>query len=386
MLRKKFDLWSYSGVITRKKIGEYYHHHASGVLPYITDSVLNLENPEISRPHFRRSEIPEKNIISNSWSIFLSRGIEYFLRLKKPLKIDNVDILDKINDDLNIYFDYCFRIRLLYAQKLATDFLLALGKKPKVVVMECPYDQMGYVWSFHSHSIPVIELQHGVINANHYAYNSAFHGGILSPDILCVYGEEEYKFITNRYTPYCPKVIKTGLFILDESNKYFKDDIFKDLRGKYKNIIVVAGQSDCEESLLRFIEETSHITPDNLYIYIPRRVCNLNCNSDNVIIKFNVNIYQYIKWCDIHCTVSSTTCLESQYFEKPNIFVEINNTAKKYYEEILKEENGSYFVNCPEKFRDVCDVINNNIFIYRDLFARGTVENVRKVINKFLLC
>lgn len=386
VLRKKIDIWSYSGVITRKKLGSLYHHHASGVLPYITDSVLNLENPETSRPHFHRNEIPEKYIISNAWSIFLSRGLEYLLRLKH-VNIENATIIEEINKECGVEFDYKFRARLLYAQKLATDCLLWFGKHPKVVVMECPYDQMGYVWSFHNHNIPVIELQHGVINSNHYGYNADFNSTILAPDALCVYGEEEYNYITNKKNPFCPIIKKTGLFILDEANKFFEEDIFKDERKSYDKIIVVAGQSDCEENLLNFIDKLSIITPDVLYVYIPRRVCSLICNRKNVRILYNVNIYQYLKWCDIHCTVSSTTCLESQYFQKPNIFVQLNDTARIYYGHILSEDNGSFFVKNQEEFKAVIDQLcANPSFEYRDFFTKGNVELTKEVLKLYISC
>ena len=384
VITKKMDIWSYSGVITRKKIGDKYYHHVSGALPSITEKVLNLENPESSRHHFKKTEIPEKYIISNAWSIFLSRGFEYFLRLNN-LSVENEYIFEEINNKLNITFDYKFRIRLLYAQKLATDFLLKVGKKPKVVAMECPYDQSGYVWSFHEHDIPVVELQHGVLNDNHYAYNSIYYGGILAPDEICVYGNEEYNFLRNRETPFCNMVTKTGLFILDKADQYFENDIFELERKSYKSIVVVAGQSDCEENLLAFIEETSNQTPDVFYAYIPRRVCSLECHSKNVKIYFNVNIYQYLKWCDIHCTVSSTTCLEAQYFNKPNVFVELNNTAKQYYGNLLKEENGSFFVNSTDSFIYVlekCSKPGNYYFL--DLFTKGNVERLKEVFNKYI--
>lgn len=381
---RRMDIWSYSGVITRKQIGDKYYHHVSGALPFVTENVLNLENPESSRPHYKKKEIPEKYIVSNAWSILLSRGFEYFLRLKK-MSVENAYVFEEINKKYNIPFDYYFRIRLLYAQKLATDILLKIGKKPKVVAMECPYDQSGYVWSFHEHNIPVVELQHGVLNDNHYAYNSMFHGGILAPDEICVYGDEEYKYLNNRETPFCAKVTKTGLFILDKANQYFDKDIFESERKAYKKIIVVAGQSNCEEKLLAFIEEVSKYTPDIFYAYIPRRICVLDCHSKNVKIYFNVNIYQYLKWCDLHCTVSSTTCLESQYFCKPNIFIELNNTAREYYGHILKEENGSFFANSIDSFISVlnkCFITRNYSFL--DLFTKDNVEKLRVVFNKYI--
>ena len=384
VIRGKFDVWSYSGVITRKKIGSMYHHHAAGVLPYITDSILKLENPERTRPHYKKTEIPEKNIISNSWSIFLSRGLEFLLRYKS-INIENSEILDKINEECGLSFDYKFRVRLLYAQKIATDILLWVGKKPKVVVMECPYDQMGYVWSFHCHDIPVVELQHGVINGNHYAYNFALHGGILAPDALCLYGDEEYNFISNRRIKFCPVVKKTGLFILDEADRCFVDDIFEEDRKIYSKVVVVAGQTGLEERLLSFIEETSKLTLDILYVYIPRRESDISTMRSNIRIVYNVNIYEYLKWCDVHCTVSSTTCLESQYFNKPNIFVELNDTARIYYGHVLNEINGSFFVGTPSECADkIRYCIDNSRFEFRNLFEKGSVELVKDVIGKYI--
>lgn len=384
VITKKMDVWSYSGVITRKQIGDKYYHHVSGTLPLITESVLNLENPESSRPHLKKNEIPEKHIISNAWSILLSRGFEYFLRLKK-FPIENESVFEEINNKYNIKFDYKFRIRLLYAQKLATDFLLFLGRQPKVIAMECPYDQSGYVWSFHEHNIPVVELQHGVLNDNHYAYNSMFQGGILAPDEICVYGDEEYKFLNDRKVPYCSKVTKTGLFILDKSEQYFDNDIFENERKKYRGIVVVAGQSDCEESLLSFIEEASVNTPDIFYAYIPRRVCSISTKKNNIKIFFNVNIYQYLKWCDLHCTVSSTTCLEVQYFRKPNIFIELNNTARQYYGSLLKEENGSFFIkDVHEYIKVVYNCLESNTFKFLNLFSRGNEQKIKNVFSKYI--
>lgn len=383
---KRMDIWSYSGVITRKKIGIKYHHHASGVLPALYDRILNFENPEASRPHFSKEKIPEKYIISNSWSIFLSRGIEYILRIRN-LKISNGEILEKINANYHILFDYKFRIRLLYAQKIATDILLKIGKRPKLAVIECPYDQMGYVWSFHTHSIPVIELQHGVLNDSHYAYNSIYNGGILAPDVLCVYGNQELEFLNSRRTPFCNEIVKTGLYILELSDKFFKDDIFLADRNIYDAIIVIAGQSDCERELLAFIEKTAIISPQYKFIYLPRRICDLKSSIKNISIVFNVNIYQYLKHCDIHCTVSSTTCLEAQYFNKPNIFIELNNTARKYYGDILTEENGSFFISDPISLKAKIDYIiyNNRSFTFKQLFEKETSIKIKKVIDNYLI-
>lgn len=384
VIRKQMDIWSYSGVITRKKIGNLYHHHSSGVLPQIDDKVLNWEKPDPSKPHFNKNEIPEKYIVSNSWSIFLTRAAEYFLRFIPFKKIENGYVMEKINLDYNINYNYKYRVRMLYAQKIATDILLFFAKKPKLIAMECPYDQMGYVWSFHKHGLKVIEFQHGVLNANHYGYNSMFNGGILAPDAICVYGDEEYNYLKGRDVPFCERVEKTGLFIMEKANQYFKEDLFEGERRQYKKIIVAAGQNDFEEIFLRFIDETASLDLENLYVYIPRKKCDLKKIGNNVRIVFDVNIYEYLKWCDVHCTVSSTTCLESQYFNKPNIFVEFNDTARIYYSSVIKEENGSFFVKTPREFVEKISFCTDRNFKFRNLFSKGNLEQTYKVINSYM--
>lgn len=385
-IRKKMDIWSYSGMITRKRVGDKYIHHVSGVLPEITNKVLYFENPEMTKPHLPLKSIPEKYIISNAWSIFLSRMMEYALRLR-TIRIENEAIMDQINHDYKIQYNYKFRTRLLLGQKIATNILLFFGKKPKAVVMECPYNQMGYVWSFHNHDIPVIELQHGVLNDNHYAYNSIYYGGILAPDSICVYGDQEYEYLINRKTPFCKKVFKTGLFILESVDKFFKKDPFKDLRTKFKGFIVVAGQTDCEQELLKFIDSCASLTKQYMYFYVPRRSGDLESMETNVHILNNVNIYEYLKWCDIHCTVSSTTCLEAQYFSTPNIFIELNDTARNYYGQILTEDNGSFFCSNKNDFKQLIDYIsmNQNKFKYKNLFAKDTTYRVKKVLENYNL-
>lgn len=64
---------------------------------------------------------------------------------------------------------------------------------------------MGMVWSAHDNGIPVVELQHGVLNAHHYAYNPTFHSDELYPDEICVYGDVEYDYFMNHSRQYAKR-------------------------------------------------------------------------------------------------------------------------------------------------------------------------------------
>ena len=129
------------------------------------------------------------------------------------------------------------------------------------MIIECPYTIMGYVWSLHKKAIPVIELQHGVLNDKHYAYNSLYTSPILYPDEICVFGEDEYQFLTGDDSHYCKKVYKTGLYFMELAQKSFTNDIFREYRVKYEHIILVAGQRGYEEAMADYIREAAKKTP-----------------------------------------------------------------------------------------------------------------------------
>jgi hypothetical protein len=299
------------------------------------------------------------------------------------LDIKNEKIIKDVLDKYGIMFNYKKHIRILYAQRLSTEVLLFLGHKPNVVFIEVPYTKMGYLWAFHKHNIPVVELQHGVLNSKHNAYNSLFNAEILAPDEICVYGEEEFKYLTEKTTPYSNKITKTGLFILEKSDVFFQKDIFKEYRGNYEEIVIVSGQTGYEKQLASFIDQVALRTPKNKFIYIPRRKTKIYFKAKNISLIFGVNIYEYLKWCDIHCTIFSTTCLEAHYFSKPNILFDYNNIASNYYRTNLDEVNGFYYINNVDEFIKALYAIRNNKLTYKELFADNHFKRMKDVISRY---
>lgn len=381
---KKHKVWVFSGTITRKKIGSKYEHHVIGALTKVCPDILLIENPEANCPHYKKKEIIEKHIVSNSWTLLTSRILELFLRLKRVM-IENEELLISIIKNLGVSFNYKAYVMRLLAQKIATDLLLKLGHKPKTAFMICPYGHMGYVWALHSHGIPVVELQHGVINEHHYAYNSKYYTDVFQPDEICVYGENEYHFFSEIQQKYAKRVTKTGLYILERSEDFFACDIFQDYRGKYRFIVVAAGQTGYEKEFADFIDNVASNLLEVLFIYIPRRPeGDLIFKSDNVLYKYGVNIYEYLKWCDVHCTISSTTCLEAHFFHKPNIFFSKNGTAKEYYGDLLGESNGTFYAENIQAFINAFHKATLGSFEYKDVFVRNSVNNIKNVISRYV--
>lgn len=380
---RKYQIWNYSSSTTRKKIGEIYEHHVSGYLHKSPYPLLTIEFQSPGIQTIRRARIPEKNIVSGSWSLALMALIEVLLRPFKQ-KIDGEETLIKIIEELGGTFDYKRRLRLLIAQKATTDFFLSIGHKPQLFIIECSYTQMGRIMSAHKHNIPVVELQHGVLNSNHYAYNPTYHSDLFYPDEICVYGIEEYNYFSNIEKSFVNKVSATGLYILDKSRVYFKDDLFAEDRKTYTRIAVVAGQMGGEERLSEFIDSVASKVKDILFVYIPRHIIELKFESQNVRLKIGVNIYEYLKWCDFHVTISSTTGLEAHFFKKPVLFCDFNNVAKEYYGSIIKEENGTFYLHTEEEFIDKLADIKQTSYEYKELFAYDSEKKMQAVLDRYL--
>lgn len=379
---KRHKNWLFTATERRKLIGNKYIQRVSGFMSEIDENCLLIEKPSTHQPHISKKHIAEKHIISEAHLLLSAHIIERFLRYKK-LTIDNENILLKILKDYSLSFDYNYFVRYLWSQKIATNLLLSFSHKPERVLIECPYNILGYVWSLHCHNIKVIELQHGVIGNSHYAYILP-HNSIFSPDEIWVYGLRDVRFLNNHNPQYAVDVFDTGLYYLDYAYRAFDQDIFAQYRSKFKHIIVFAGQAAVEEAVHKFIDTAAVENPETLFIYVPRFADEIfDIELPNVIFAPGVNIYQYLKWCDLHCTVSSTTCLEAAYYGKKTIFFNFNNLATKYYEDTLIEGQGVRYISSPHQVRHAIEsLITSTENINSDGFSKFSLDHVGNLLKR----
>lgn len=379
---RKYKVWVFSHNGSRNVIGNKRIERTTGCVIDAEPQTLFVEKPDMHQVEFPRKSIPEKQIVSESWLLLLVHLVAklYPLRL---IKITNEICLKEILNNEKIQFDYKNSIRVLIAQKKVFDFLLKIVPNPKKIIIECPYTIMGYVWSLHSHGIKVIEMQHGVLNKHHYAYNSIYPSKFLYPDEMWVFGEEEYKFMSGRDCNYCNDINIVGLYFLDYARKYFSDNPFAVYKNEGLKVCLVAGQTGYEDQMASFIGEIASHNKDCLFVYVPRSVdTKLVFKSENVVFKPGVNIYEYMIWCEIHLTISSTTCLECQFYHKPTIFYDYEKRASVYYGEILKPENGAIYISEPNAFSEALNKLANMNICYREIFANNTVQKMKELLNK----
>ena len=374
--------WLFTATERRKAIVDKHVLRVSGFMSEIDKNCLVVEKPSTHQSHLSKKHIAEKHIVSEAYLLVSAHMIERFLR-HNDLKIDNEQILLKILNEYSLTFDYKYFVRYLWSQKIATDLLLRLSPKPEKVLIECPYNILGYVWSFHQHNIKVIELQHGVIGNSHYAYILP-KNSIFSPDEIWVYGKRDVRFLKEFNPQYAAEIFDTGLYYLDYAYRAFNQDIFAQYRKQYKHIIVFAGQAAVEEAVHQFIDSAAAENPETLFIYVPRFVDEVfTVKRSNVIFAPGVNIYQYLKWCDFHSTVSSTTCLEAAYYGKRTIFYNFENLATNYYDGTLIEGQGVRYINSPHQFRTAIESLTTSPEnINSDGFSKFSLNHVSNLLKR----
>lgn len=381
---KRHDVWSFTACDRRKQIGGKRIHRISGVFAAEEMSCLMIEKPLKGLGHYPRKEIEERDIISESWLLMTFHVLEFFSRCFTP-KLENDYLLKQILGENNLVFNYLRYVNTLNAQRKAMRLMLRILPKPRVAVMECPYDKMGYMWAFHEEGVKVVEMQHGSLNGNHIAYNGRAYEKRMNPDCICVFGRDEYNYFVDGEPQYAPKVRMTGLYILERANLCFTEDLFKKDKENYKAVVVVTGQPVYEEILSCFIDTVALEHKDLIFIYIPRKSRDdLRFESDNVRLVNGVNIYEYLKWADIHMTITSTTGLESQYFRTPTIFYNYKEISSRYFKGIIDESNGVRFVENSQQFTAAFDDLYGHSFSFRDIFAYNSVDRINEVIADYL--
>lgn len=382
-LFKRHDLWVGTSSRERKIIKGKYINRTLGAVCHIDDNALIWESSTPFVPNVPKKDIEEKNIVSGNISLLIKYALKYLLFWWKP-KLEHEEVLQQICKDYNYDFDYMNYVRRLYSEKKTADIILALLPTPKKELIICSYGQFGGVWSLKNHGVKVIELQHGVLNALHYGYNPKYFSKELYPDVMCVMGEVEYEYFTKENTNFCKNIEKVGLYMLDRANEVFTEDLFVEYRSQYKAVVVIAGQIPIEDKMQHFFDELAKRKPEYLFVYIPREpTVEKVMKEPNTLFCPGVNIYEYLKWCDLHCTVSSTTCLESQFFSKGTLFWDNDGIAKDYYGNVLRPENGIAYVKTVDEAEQVIDDLLNGDFKYRDIFYQGNVERLKAVLEKY---
>lgn len=284
-------------------------------------------------------ELPNPKHYKNTYTKYIVS--QYTLDLivflyKNFLQKNNIEDkeIDTIFRQEEINIDYKNIIHHIEAEKVIYKLLFSIYK-PKAIFISCAYCSFGAVKAAKDLGIDVIELQHGVITNAHYGYVSNIKvDKSYLPNELLSFGFNE----KNMQNLLIKTVLPIGSYYLDYLKINFEQN--KDLKSKidsYKYVVGISMQDKDWEynGMLSFIYDVAAKNKEILYIIIPRRRKDDIKLSDNIIMYDELDCYNLILHCNIHVTLYSSCALEAPTLGIPNILININNFAKRYYENIL---------------------------------------------------
>jgi hypothetical protein len=349
---KKSDYFIFSNSDQRKEFDGKMIDKSADYIHDQLDNTLHIELPVFK--HFPHSKLKYKRVVSH----LPLRIVEFIVNKLTPKnQFEGLEILEELNKKYGVNLSGVGMGRRFYSQYLVMKWLL-LWKKPKAVFMMAPYMKMGYVLASREMGIPVIEMQHGIINSSHHGYtNYKNFDSNLFPEYLLAYGEDVKRVFTGGNTTFLPeKVIPIGHYYLSliskKSQKTRKEVV--ELRDSPITISVSLQDDFLGMQIVPFLVNVAQLRPNWTIVFVPRRTPQSEYESQslpsNIIFLPELNVYEIISLCDIHTTICSTCALEAPSLGKPNVLVNIENKAVEYYSDILSDTRVNRFVQTPEEF------------------------------------
>ncbi|WP_417359526.1 hypothetical protein [Galbibacter sp.] len=354
----QFDYLVFSGSERRKRYNDLYHERVVEGFLASTKSLL-IENPFPLGKHYKKDEIPTKHIMSES-ILYLGVFVLGFLGFKMS-KLENEHIIKDIQQEYGYEINYNRFLLIYEGQYRLFKLILKYFKKPKAVFFVYSASSMGYIKALKEFNIPVVEIQHGVVNKEHNAYNVyGDFGRKFFPDYFLTYGNREMEVFQNPENYFIdPKnVMPVGYYLLDQylnNQTGNHEDYITSLRKNYKKIVVYTHQEVYENEILDFLIESAKLSNDIVYLLIPRNDLKVQPEGmpDNLIVETKLNIYDCLRFSDIHSTIFSTCAIEALSYGVPNVMYNYQNWSKSYYEEIFNDKRHTVFIESPYEFVDV---------------------------------
>jgi len=270
-------------------------------------------------------------VVSENVVYYFAKLLEFIIIIKnKNDRIQNLLNSHRIEVKVNKEIKRFLALKLIYK-------IILLIYRPKKVFINCYYCRLPLVKACHELGIPIVDVQHGVISKEHFGYvsNIKIDKNYIADELLS-FGENE-KNINNLMIK---KVYPIGSYYLTYLQNNFKPDKrIIALKKDYEYCIGISMQDQEWEymSMINFVNKLANRYKNILFLIIPRRkkdYFNL-IKEDNIKIITFLDCYNIIMHCDIHMTLYSSCALETPSLGIPNILVDVNNMATKYYEDLL---------------------------------------------------
>jgi len=345
------------------------------------DRGLLIEEPNPN--YFEKKELYTKHISSRRLLDVLALIIARIMR-----KNIYYSVLNKINEEYNVFIDYEKQINLFNARYILHKCLFKTYKI-EFIIVNCYYSRQYVVKVANDLNLETIEVQHGVITKENDAYNSLIKlDKSYFPNYLLSFGDSEKNELANNGL-INKEIFPVGSFYLDYLKSSFHKNVnLESITQKYKKVVGVSLQKGSEELMLKFIIELASKSENILYIIIPRffnpKSCSQYVFPKNTLFYPSLDCYQVIMHCDYHCTFYSACTIEVPSLGIPNILVDFDGRAASIYANL--EGKTTFIVKTEQEFlnkviEDISldiDIVGNNSFYIKTNYS----SNIEKIVKK----
>lgn len=330
--------------------------------------------PVVINAQGRKSAYDE--YISFDFMTVLSGIRKRFFFLKQD-RISGGEVYEKIIMDygINTYGSLQSIIRTVIATKAVYhEFFNRIN--PKYLFINCYYDlhKMAAIKEAKAMGITTVELQHGVIDNEHMAYNSFVTiKDNPYPDYIFCFGEKYAEHIShNIYSKDRIKIIGSYYIDLIKKTEKRNEELFnKEFNiSSEQKVITFASQTNTDKESLKLMKCMADLYKDIFVIYIPRVIEDYhdNINTENFVIEKNLDVYQCMQNSVCTMTVYSTCAIESLCLGTPIILYNYNNLSKETYE--FLDGADCDFVQIADNIKEIKQKLDKIVYIDKEKIIR----------------
>ena len=365
---KKDMICGFSSTESRKEIhGKYYDIYLDPLYEILNDDFAVFEWPsESGRRRKYTGGVYSKTYVPMHIPLYTKvfwNILFYKIGKRKRVKIlpektllQIVDIISDISKvEKRVVKDKIFEfVTIFYFIKQFLHSIL-FKIRPKAVVIRCGYGRfpMALSQACRELNIPSIELQHGLITANHPAYTkrTSSKNRDCTPEYLITHGDIFSTLVQKGGLFEKSKVVPVGFPFLEQRKEEPQNDIHVKKGSTFTHSILFTSQWIAADEILAFIEKTAYLlqtTDEKISIifkphpYDNRDYSTLERYTNITVADKYADIFTILPSVDIHSTVYSISGLEAMTFGKPNLFVDIQNVSNI--------DNSSIAVHSPDEF------------------------------------
>ncbi|MCH1479886.1 MAG: hypothetical protein L7U23_07285 [Crocinitomicaceae bacterium] len=347
---RKYEIWAFTTSVERIKIeGKFTDKLFDRISSFSKGNVLIIEFQ-----YFKK--YPLKKVASkyvSSKALFLLSEEIYSRFFLRKTQIKNKAIIKEIEASLKCSVNADAIVKKNLAQYRMMKFWLKILPNPKYVFLTVSYNHYGYIRAFKESGIPVVEFQHGVISANHQAYNYiAQLEPIQFPDVISVFGENENTYLNEQSNMPIQYAHVIGRSIIDHYYSLAKEN------ETIQTISVALQDGPIGNKTIEFLLAFNRCS-EKKYIFnlVPRRTSEASYKKDFEFpdnFKFTKeNIYHTISHSDVNVTAYSTVAIEALSLGKRSYLINIENKAKEVFLSILGDNPYVHFVDEPNELTEL---------------------------------